>query len=274
MIIDGKKIANELINDLKIKFNSLEKKKFFGAMLIGNDVSGFGFLKIKEKIAKDLNVDFRIYQIPENITTDKLRDEIQKIACRKTCGGFTVQLPLPSHINTYYVLNAIPSQKDVDVLSERSLGGFYTGRLKIFPPAVAVLEEIIKRQNIDLKKLKTAVIGYGFLVGKPISFYLSSKVSSLSIFREEDINFREKLKEFDFIVSGVGKAGLFSSKDLKENTIVIDFGYDFDSNGKICGDFLYEDDKEIIYTPTPGGTGPILVAKLFQNFYTLVSLNK
>jgi len=143
-----------------------------------------------------------------------------------------------------------------------------------YPPAVAVLEEIIKRQNIDLKKLKAAVVGYGFLVGKPTSLYLSSKVSSLSIFKEEDINFKERLKEFDFIVSGVGKAKLFSSKDLKENAIVIDFGYDFDSNGKICGDFLYDGDKEIIYTPTPEGTGPILIAKLFENFYNLLILNK
>ena len=269
MVINGKKIADELIQDLKIKFNSLEKKKFFGAMLIGENKESENFLKQKEKIAKELNIDFRIYQIPENITTDKLRDEIQKIAYHKTCGGFTVQLPLPDHINTYYVLNAIPSQKDVDVLSERSLGGFYTGRLKIFPPAVSVLEEIIKKQNIDLKNLNATVIGYGFLVGKPISFYLSSKVKSISIFRSKDIDLKQRLKEFDLIVSGVGKAGLFSSKDLKENAIVIDFGYDFDSNRKICGDFLYEKDKEIIYTPTPGGTGPILVAKLFENFYLL-----
>jgi len=269
MIIDGKKIASELIEDLKIKFNSLEKKKFFGAMLVGDNKESENFLKQKEKIAKELNIDFRIYKIPENITTDKLRDEIQKIAYHKTCGGFTVQLPLPNHINTYYVLNAIPKEKDVDVLSERSLGGFYTERLKIFPPAVSVIKEIIKRQNIDLENLNTAVIGYGFLIGKPISFYLSSKVKSISIFRSKNVDLKEKLKEFDFIVSGVGKAGLFSSKDLKENAIVIDFGYNFDSNGKIYGDFLYENDKEMIYTPTPEGTGPILVVKLFENFYLL-----
>lgn len=273
-IIDGKKISEEIIKNLKKEVKNIEPPKFFGALLVGNNKASLNFLNKKKEIAKELGIDFRIYNLDENITTDKLRDEIQKIAKHKTCGGFTVQLPLPSHINTHYVLNAIPKEKDLDLLSEHSLGAFYTDRSKILPPAVEVIKEIISRENIELKNLNVAVIGFGFLVGKPISFWLLPQVKNLKVFNSKSFS-QELLKDFDLIIAGVGKAGLFSAKHLKNDAVVVDFGYDFKDN-KIKGDF---DDSEvlntnILYTPTPGGTGPILVAKLFENFIKLNNLKK
>ncbi|MCX7589742.1 MAG: bifunctional 5,10-methylenetetrahydrofolate dehydrogenase/5,10-methenyltetrahydrofolate cyclohydrolase [Patescibacteria group bacterium] len=268
MIIDGKKIANDLLKNLK---NKNITSKFFGALIVGEDKSSLNFLKIKQKIAKELNIDFRIYKFNENITTDKLRHEIARLANPKNCGGFTVQLPLPKHINSYYVLNSIPKNKDVDLLSEHSIGAFYSGRHKLKPPSVKVVEEIVKNQNINISNLNCAVIGYGYLIGKPISFWLLDKVKQISVFTDKNINFQNNLKNYDIIISGVGKAKLFSAKHLKQNTVVIDFGYDFDKNNKIYGDFDSDlaKEKDILYTPTPGGTGPILVAKLFENFLEL-----
>lgn len=269
MIIDGKQLADDLLNKLK-KQTHLLNKKFLGTLIVGQNKESLSFLKIKQKIAKELEIDFRIYELDENITTDNLRDEINRLSKPKNCGGFTVQLPLPNHINTNYVLNAIPKSKDVDLLSEHSLGGFYTGRIKILPPSVGALEEIILNYNINLADLNCAIIGYGFLVGKPISFWLLNKVKSISVYTSKNINFQKNLNQYDLIISGVGKKKLFNYKDLKEKAIVIDFGYDFFDN-KIYGDFDNEEVNEnnILYTPTPGGTGPILVAKLFENFIKL-----
>ncbi len=273
-IIEGKKISKELIENLKSEVKNIDLRKFFGALLVGDDKASLNFLNKKKEIAKELGIDFRIYNLNAGITTDKLKDEIQKIAKHKTCGGFTVQLPLPSYINTHYVLNAIPKEKDPDMLSEHSLGTFYTGRSKILPPAVEVVKEIVNREKIELKDLNVAVVGFGFLVGKPISFWLLPQVKNLRVFNSKSFS-QELLKDFDLIISGVGKAGLFSAKHLKNEAIVVDFGYDFKDN-KIKGDF---DDSEalntnILYTPTPGGTGPILVAKLFENFLKLNTLKK
>jgi len=140
MIIDGKKITEELLAELK----KLPKpEKFLAAVLVGNDLASVSFLKQKEKVAHELGVDFRTYRRPTSIHQDELRKEVLAIANHKTCGGVLVQLPLPAHIDRQYVLNAIPREKDVDVLGERALGAFYAGRNPVLPPAVGVVQRII-----------------------------------------------------------------------------------------------------------------------------------
>ncbi len=293
MIIDGKKIAEQLVADLKPKLAPVVGKKFFGAAVVGDDAASMHFLRQKEKTANELDIDFRLYQLPTTITTDDLRQEIGRLAGAKTCGGFIVQLPLPGHLtNKHYILNAIPKEKDVDVLSEASLGAFYSGRNPIVPPAVATVEVILsaiggsasggKLEHRDLRELTVAVIGAGFLIGRPIGFYLQSRVAELMVFDSKSKNLHERLRGADIVISGAGVPNLFSAKHLANNTIVIDFGYGRPSTssgqaGKMCGDFDPSDmpeaisDKQISYTKTPGGTGPILVAELYENFYKLNS---
>ncbi len=120
--VDGKVLAAGIVGRLKSK---PLPKKFLAAFLAGEDESSISFLKQKESTAKELGIDFRLYRFPETVTNDELRQEVGKAAAHKTCGGVIVQLPLPAHLNQYYVLNAIPKEKDVDSLSERALGAFY-----------------------------------------------------------------------------------------------------------------------------------------------------
>lgn len=269
MVIDGKKIASEIIERLK---KQGAPKGFLAAFLIGDDLASVSFLKQKEKIAKELGVDFRLYKFPENITQDDLRKEILKIVDHKTCGGAIVQLPLPSHINRQYVLNAIPREKDADVLGERALGAFYAGRNLVLPPAVGVVEEILKAESFELKTRKVAVVGLGFLVGKPISEWLKGRCAEIYLLDVgSDLSV---LKQADLVILGTGQAGLMKPEILKDNALVIDFGYGM-KDGKASGDFdPINVSDSIRYTPTPGGTGPILVAKLFENFYKLADLQK
>ncbi len=269
-IIDGAQIAQKIINELKSR---PKPEKIFAAILVDDDSASKSFLKQKEKVAEELGIDFRLYKFPENSTNDFLRKEVGKIALLKRVGGVIVQLPLPKHINKHYVLNVIPREKDVDVLSERALGAFYTGRNQVLPPSVGVVDEILRNMNYKLGIMKAIVIGCGFLVGKPISLWLEDKVSELTVFNKNTENLRNKLKDADIIISGVGKMNLFNAEDVKENSLVIDFGCDI-SDGKIKGDFnpIIHNSKFIIhYTPTPGGAGPILVAKMFENFYNLTN---
>ena len=266
MKIDGKKISLEIINSLKkIK----KPEKFLGIFVIDNSLKTFNFVKQKTKIAEILGIDFRIYQKDEDIKNDELRKAILQIALRKTCGGVILQLPLPKHLNSCYVSNVIPREKDVDVLGERALGAFYNQRNLVLPPSVAVVKELVQRLDIDLKKKKVLVLGRGLLIGRPVSLWLFDKVKELSVIDELTQDNLDILRHFDIIISGVGKANLFNEKFLKQNCIVIDFGYDF-KNNKIYGDFDNQVIREdIIFTPTPKGTGPILVSKIFENFYKL-----
>lgn len=272
MIIDGKIIADKLIKELKEKPGSW-REKFFGAMLVGDDPASVNFLKQKEKVAEELGISFRLYRAPETTSTDDLRAEIHMLSKPKNCGGFIVQLPLPESVNKHYVLNSIPKEKDVDCLGEKALGAFYTGRGRVAPPAVEVVDEILGSQIANrksLRELKFILIGAGFLIGKPVGFWLQNRAGEVTIYDSSVKNFHPNLKEADVIVSGTGAAGLFSAKDLKEGALVIDFGYGH-KDGRIVGDLDPEgaDEKNITYTKTPGGTGPILVAKLYENFWKL-----
>jgi methylenetetrahydrofolate dehydrogenase (NADP+)/methenyltetrahydrofolate cyclohydrolase len=277
MIIDGKTIADSIIERLK----GLPKpEKFFGAVLVGDDPASLNFLKQKERVAQALGIEFRLYQLPLGMTTDALRAEIGRLAAPKTCGAFIVQLPLPETVNRYYVLNAIPKEKDVDCLSEAALGAFYTERGRIAPPSVATVEEILRHEHRDLsdtpgvlRELKAVVIGAGFLIGKPVGFWLQNRVAELVVLDASVKNIHDKLDDADIVIAGAGHAGLFNASHLKDGAVVIDFGFNRNTEGHIIGDFdpAGADEKNIKYTKTPGGTGPVLVAKLFENFYTLNS---
>lgn len=274
MIIDGKNIAEEISNSLKARYKKLSEQRFFGAILVGEDAASMNFLKQKERVAKEIGIDFRLYRYPSETKTDDLRAEIGRLSGVRSCGGFIAQLPFPGHIQTHYVLNAIPKDKDPDLLSEAALGAFYTGRRELLPPSVGTVKELLARYDADDLRTKTAaVIGTGFLIGKPIAFYLQDKVGELMVFDSKSKNLREALRAADVVISGAGVPGLFGPEHLKHGTLVLDFGYGKDGSGKLCGDFnasnLEHQTLSITYTPTPGGTGPILVAKLFENFITL-----
>lgn len=260
--IDGKGVAREIIGRLKAGQVS---QKIFAAVLVGDNAASESFVAQKEKVAKELGIDFRIYRFPKTSTNDSLRKAIGKIANLSQVGAVIVQLPLPPQCNARYVLNVIPPEKDVDVLGERTLGAFYNERSKVVPPSVAVCEELFARAGVKLREKTVAVVGLGTLVGKPVTLWLLKKAKEVyALDRESDLNV---LKQADIVITGVGKAGLIRSEMIGHGAAVIDFGYSFDDDGKIKGDF--DDDglhAEGWHTPTPGGTGPILVAKLIENF--------
>jgi len=269
MIIEGRKIATEIIEKLK-KYEKVST--FLAVFVVGKNNVSEKFIEQKKKIAGELGIDFRVYNFSEDVTQDELRKQVVKTGKHKTCGGIIIQLPLPDHINKHYVLNAIPKDKDVDVLGERALGAFYTSRNRVLPPAVEVFQEILKIQKLEIKNCSIAIVGVGFLIGKPIAVWLSGKCQNLILLdKGGDMSL---LKNVDIIVCGTGSAGIIRPEMIRDNTLVIDFGYSI-KDGKILGDFSQEEFKnqnsktKINFTPTPGGTGPILVVKLFENFLIL-----
>ena len=270
--INGKEIAERILADISAR---PRPDKFMGAALTGDDPASLNFLKQKAKAAADLGIDFRLYQLSPDLSGDELRRQIGKLAGAKACGGFLVQLPLPEGVNPHYVLNAIPKNKDVDLLSEGALGAFYTGRHDLLPPSVATVKELLSFRELDLRKLDVVLLGAGFLVGKPVGFWLENKVAALTVIDSRSPQLRSRLKEADVVVSGAGVPNLITPGDLKDGALVIDFGWNR-VDGKIMGDFnpsaglgTSPATPDVTYTPTPGGTGPILVAKLFENFYAL-----
>ena len=282
-IIDGKKIAEGILEGLK---QMPKPKKFLAAFSVVPDEATKKFLGEKKRMAGSLGVDFRLYEFKENITQDELRKEILKVVLGSACGGAIIQLPLPDHIDAQYVLNAIPREKDVDVLGERALGAFYAGRNPVLPPAVAVVKKLLTTNNLQLTILTAAVVGLGRLVGKPVAHWFQGRCENLFLL-DKGSDF-SVLKNADIVVCGAGDPGIVTPDMLKDDALVIDFGYGVkdgppshkasEGQRKLMGDFnpsfVVGRESSVSFTPTPGGTGPILVAKLFENFYALAEAQK
>ncbi len=280
MIIDGRKIAKEIIN--KLERHPIQKK-FLGVVLVGENVASEKFVQQKKKIAEVLNIDFRTYQFPESIEVDELRKKIGIIGHGKTCGGLIVQLPLPTHLNRRRIVNSIPKEKDLDVLSKSAYGQFLTDQ-RILPPSVSTFCEVLSHYQV-LRNLPTmpahagqagvscetfAVVGNGFLVGKPIGDYLKQQNKKVAILdKGDDVS---KIKNADIVILGTGVPNIVNEGMIKDGALVVDFGCSF-IDGKLCGDFKKPTTDNFFYTPTPGGTGPILVGKLFENFYKLNTID-
>lgn len=278
MVINGKKIASQIIRDLK---NQKRPDKILAAVYVGNRPDSKSFLRQKELIAKELGVPFELFQFGDDILEEDLIKEIKKIGEDKEIGGLIVQLPLPAHYNHDRILAAINPRQDVDALTPES-------RKLVDPLPVAVVQEVLGIMNYELGDKIVAVVGKGFLVGRPIIEWLKGgpstgsgqKCKALLIFNSKsDL---KDLKNADLIITGVGRGGLIKPKMLKDGAAVIDFGYDIgkspSANGKTilvgdldCSQSAICDSRLAFYTPTPGGTGPILVAEIFKNFYKLNS---
>ena len=257
MIINGLKIANEILAELK-KLPKPDKKLV--AILVNDDPASISFLKQKAKTAEHLGVDFQILNFPKDIRETQLISEIEALNNNQRIGGVIVQLPMPDRLDRAAVISAIVSKKDVDNLKNGNL---------VVAPAVAVVEEILSRLKFSLKGKKSAVVGRGLLVGEPVANWLKKHDTLVANLHTE--NFDENvLRKADLIVSGAGQPGLIKGGAVKKDSILIDFGTGF-LDGKSKGDFDFEScaKKALVITPTPGGTGPILVAKLFENFYKL-----
>lgn len=255
MIIDGKKLAEEIKNTLNGKGLKL------AIVAVAPDEASKKFIEKKEKIAKDIGAETRIYEFPEDISTSQLRQKMAEISHILENDGVILQLPLPEHIKTQYVLNGIIASKDVDVLSSRAFGDFATGHSKILPPVVGAVKKIFEQYNIEIKNKNIVVVGAGRLVGKPVATWLINQNATTSVLNEFTSDISEFTKKADIIISGAGKKNLITPEIIKNGVIIIDVG---DADPRVA-------EKASLFTPAIGGLGPLTVAMVFKN---LIELNK
>ncbi len=287
MVIDGRKIADRILGELKsevVKIKAIRQGRsaelsrspqggplYLAAVLVGDDSGSRRFLELKRKAAEGIGVECRIYKFPEKISNGELRKKLNQIVKATTCGGMIIELPLPVHLNTQAILNTVPEKKDPDVLSQKAQGTFFAGRSEILPPSVEAVKQIFGEYKIEPKSKIAAVFGYGLLVGKPISHWLTSQGAAVTVISEFTESPAELSKKADIIISGVGKPGLIKYDMVKDGAVVIDFGFASTEKG-IVGDVDFEEvsKKASLITPVPGGTGPIVIAAVLKNFVKLV----
>jgi len=251
MIIDGRTIAREMLARTKVRAENLARRPLVVALVAGETPATKSYLKIKETRAKDAGCDFEVRQYPSPTSEAE---------------AVIIQLPLPQDIDTKSALDLISVEKDADVLSSAARAKFEKGDTgALLPPVVAAVREIFIRNNIDPKNKKTVIVGDGWLVGNPCAVWLRQQGADVTVVTLESGDLSASLRDADIIISGAGSPHLIKAEMLKQGVILVDAGTS-ESSGKIVGDADPAcADKCSLFTPVPGGIGPIAVACLFEN---------
>lgn len=263
MLIDGKAIAQDIADELRKR--PTPKKKLVG-LVGGDDLALVRFLEMKQVFAQELGVRFDLITLDAHATTATVVALISGFANDMDVGGIAIELALPAALDQFSILDAVPIDKDIECLASANLGLFFEGRSAILPPAVGTTATILRTLSIDSLATKSVVVlGAGFLIGQPVAHWFRQRARKVTVLRSvsTDEDRESALREADIVVTGVGKKGLVTGVMIKPGAIVIDFGFPADVDAKSI------DAAGGIVTPTPRGTGPILIAELFRNFYFL-----
>ncbi|KKT64094.1 MAG: Bifunctional protein FolD [Candidatus Giovannonibacteria bacterium GW2011_GWA1_44_29] len=254
-IIDGKKLAEEIKAELKTEVLGLNKKIRLAVIKVGKNPVTEKFLEQKKKFGEAVGIDVRIYDLQETISTNQLREKLAEIVHIKENTGVIIQLPLPKQINT-----------------QKSVGLFSSGRSKILPPVVGAIKYIFDKNNVDAKGKNVTVLGAGRLVGKPVAVWLMNQGAAVTIIDENTADPTVHTIDADIIISGVGEPNLITADMVKDNAVVIDCGTS-EAGGKIVGDIDPRvADKASLFSPVPGGIGPLTVSMLFKNLAELAKI--
>ncbi|MGY6172097.1 bifunctional 5,10-methylenetetrahydrofolate dehydrogenase/5,10-methenyltetrahydrofolate cyclohydrolase [Candidatus Mycoplasma pogonae] len=263
LILDGKKVAEAISKKLAKQIQSLPFKIHFTIVQVGDLFASNKYIANKLKKAQSLGIIARLIKFPATINEAELLTQITALA--PTTDAIIVQLPLPNHIHTQTILNAIPAQKDVDGLSQINTDLFYNEQPSFAPATALGIIMLLEFYNIKLENQKTYVIGESNLVGKPIKKLLEQKGG---ISKSFNINTGiASSEEADILVVAAGSQNLVKKNNVKQGVVVIDVGINTLGNNKITGDVDFNDVVTIVsaISPVPGGVGPMTIIALMHN---------
>lgn len=275
IILDGKKLSVKVLERIKKEIKKSSLRFGLAVVQVGGNLVSKIYIDQKEMVCKAVGIGFMVYAFPDDIETKFLKEEIKKIADNSDITGIIVQLPLPENLESQEILNSVPEEKDIDCLSEKSLGKFYTNESPVLPPVVCAVSKILKEYKISIKGKNIVLVGAGRLVGKPLMIWFSQEKAAVTVINKETKNLSFFTKNADIIISGVGKPNLINGKMIKKGAVVIDAGTTSES-GKLRGDIDFKSvSKKASYiTPVPGGVGPMTVACLIENLVILGKMSK
>ena len=265
-LIDGKKIKNEILDELKKEVTTLKEKPNFVVIQVGNNEASNVYIKQKAKMAETVGYGYTHLKLDENITEAALLKEIDKLNKDQNIHGILVQMPLPNHIDTNTIQNAVLPAKDVDGLSDMNAGMLFHGKDALYSCTPYGVMELLKRYNIPVEGKHAVVVGRSNLVGKPMSTMLTNAGATVTLCHSKTKDLAKHTKKADILIVTVGKPKLITRDMVRHGTVVIDVGINRLDTG-LCGDVDFESvkDKCSYITPVPGGVGPMTVAMLAAN---------
>ncbi|MEG8990180.1 bifunctional methylenetetrahydrofolate dehydrogenase/methenyltetrahydrofolate cyclohydrolase FolD [Ignavibacteria bacterium 4148-Me] len=283
IIIDGKKVAEEIKLELKVRIDNVKNRtgKVPGlvAILVGDNPASQVYVSSKGKACNEIGMHSKVENLSANISEKELIEHINYYNKDDNFHGILVQLPLPKHINEQKIIESIIPEKDVDGFHPVNVGNLVIGKDTFYPCTPYGIVELLKRYSIEIKGKHVVVVGRSNIVGKPIANMLLQKKEGANAIvtvchsAAEDLS--RYTKDADVLIAAIGKENFITADMIKDGAVIIDVGINRveDKNSKkgykIVGDVKFDEvEKKASYiTPVPGGVGPMTIAMLLKNTF-------
>ncbi|WP_162983201.1 bifunctional methylenetetrahydrofolate dehydrogenase/methenyltetrahydrofolate cyclohydrolase FolD [Helicobacter pylori] len=278
VLLDGQALAYNIEKDLKHKIQIIStqthKRPKLAVILVGKDPASITYVNMKIKACQRVGMDFDLKTLQEDITEAELLSLIKDYNTDQNISGVLVQLPLPRHIDSKMILEAIDPSKDVDGFHPLNIGKLCTQKESFLPATPMGVMRLLKHYHIEIKGKDVAIIGASNIIGKPLSMLMLNAGASVSVCHilTKDISFYTQ--NADIVCVGVGKPDLIKASMLKKGAVVVDIGINHLNDGRIVGDVDFNNAQKVagFITPVPKGVGPMTIVSLLEN--TLIAFEK
>ena len=270
MILDGRKVVESKIDELKSRVEKLNHKPTLAIVRVGEDFASGKYVANKINKCAEVGINSKVIHLPEDTTNETVARMINKLNLDDSITGILLQLPLPKTLNEEYLTSLIFRNKDVDGFTERNAGRLMLGQKGIVPCTPSGIIEMLKYYNVSLESKDVLIINRSNIVGKPLAMLMLQENATVTIAHSKTKDLKDKIKRADIIVTAVGKANFLNANDFRKGQTVIDVSINFDENGKMCGDIKKSDyeklnEMQVNYSIVPGGAGVCTVIALIEN---------
>lgn len=271
ILLDGKALSEKIKEEVKVEVAQLVEEKQItpglAVILVGNDPASATYVASKAKSCKNAGIYSVVHEMPETITQDELLETITRMNENPKLDGILVQLPLPKHIDTTIVLEAINPLKDVDGFHPYNVGRMVSNLDAFLPATPFGVMRMFEEYGIELSGKNVVVIGSSDIVGKPMASLLINAKATVTVCNSRTKDLKAHTLAADIVVIAVGVPYLLKEDMVKDGAIVIDVGINRLDTGKLVGDADFEGLKNKCshITPVPGGVGPMTIAMLLKN---------
>jgi methylenetetrahydrofolate dehydrogenase (NADP+)/methenyltetrahydrofolate cyclohydrolase len=268
-IVHGQLLAKKMEESLRKARAQFSFTPGLGIVLIEGDAPSSAYVKRKVDKARELEIRTEVVRLPHDATTEDVVEAILTLDRDEHLDGIMVQLPLPAHIDRTQVLSAIPPSKDVDVLSPDARARFAHEEFPILPPVVGAVQYIFEAYTVHTLGREVLVLGHGILVGAPLAQFMRQCGARVTVVDQPVRDLTQFTKDAQVIICGAGVPHLLKPEHVSEGVVVIDAGMQR-VEGKLVGD-AHPDVAlhSSLFTPTPGGVGPLVVVSLLKNVLIL-----
>lgn len=270
-IIDGKAIAdthlshlhNEII-DFTQQYNRQPK---LAVLLVGNDHASHLYVQKKQAACERVGILYSTNILPEETIEQELFKHIEAFNHDPSTDGILIQLPLPKHINTQTIIEAVDPTKDVDGFHPYNLGRLTQKKPTIKPCTPQGVMELLRHIDFDITKKNAVIVGTSMIVGRPMGLELLMKNATVTFCHRHTKNLEQHVNNAELLITAAGHRHLIPGNWIRPGAVVIDVGINRLDNGMLCGDVDFNEAKKYAawITPVPGGVGPMTIAMLIKN---------